>query len=276
MKKDSRWCILLFFIATLFFFSTTAKATPISWGILKAKGYTQIDENNYAGDVEYGFGAEFEGTDVTSVTLDVPTSPSTQYTLIEDEPDYFEYTQVFTSETALNTTFPNGTYTFNVTYGINDPTYDVVMSGSFPTQIPKFVDGVEGVLPGEIIDILTPTFYWEPWGSPPSSGLIYFGIWDAVTDETIVDMTLDSSYTSYTVLPGLLQWGRNYGVGLGFTDIVYYYEGEGGSPVGLGLYATGTEMEFSTVIPEPASMILLGSLATGLFGAAAVRKRKRS
>jgi hypothetical protein len=29
-------------------------------------------------------------------------------------------------------------------------------------------------------------------------------------------------------------------------------------------------------IPEPASMILLGSLATGLFGAAAVRKRKRT
>ena len=29
------------------------------------------------------------------------------------------------------------------------------------------------------------------------------------------------------------------------------------------------------VIPEPATMMLLGSLATGLFGIAAVRKKRR-
>ncbi|GAG17473.1 unnamed protein product, partial [marine sediment metagenome] len=52
----------------------------------------------------------------------------------------------------------------------------------------------------------------------------------------------------------------------------HYYYDETDDYESFGEYMTGTGMQFTT-IPEPTTIILLGSLATGLFGMAGIRKR---
>jgi len=268
MKKLTVTSFIL--VATIFMISSAAQASPVEYGVVKGEFHYQTAPGTYEAGVEYEFSAGFKDTDATAVNLVVPTA--TSYPFTEDSPGNFHYyDDTCSTKSALDTKYPNGTYTFNATGSSGSP-YDVEMSGTFPAQKPEFVS--PGVLPGDIISTLTPTFHWAQWVSPPpvvSNGRIRLEIWDQDADDDVEEWLIeDLTKTFFEIPSGILNWGTNYEVGVEF---VYAGTYSLGPPEIFGVYMTATDMEFTT-IPEPATMMLLGSLATGLFGIAAARRKK--
>jgi len=88
------------------------------------------------------------------------------------------------------------------------------------------------------------------------------GIWYTWTGEEFKDLIqgwVDGTYDNYGMVL-MTSYGGDYE----FYSKEYF----------LSSYRPYLEIE-STPIPEPGTMILLGSLATGLFGVAGLRRRKR-
>jgi len=86
----------------------------------------------------------------------------------------------------------------------------------------------------------------------------------------------DNNFSTYYSSDGT-NWNFLYGASDGFTDPVLIqvsaYTGDTTTTFHAEFDQVDVESEGMTPIPEPGTMILLGSLATGLFGMAGLRRR---
>jgi PEP-CTERM motif-containing protein len=234
--------------------------------------------------------------DVNGVTVTVPTSPSTVYTM--DGPSgaspfiNYTYQSGYSTLAQLNSIFPAGTYTqtavntgtrgqvsVNLTYGGVDyyPNVPQLTAASY--------NALQGANPAEAIGV-----NWLPAVQNPATNAFYifFNVYDLSTggNDVFSDSFLSTSTTSLTIPANTLLPDQNYYEELDFsariedtdpTSIASVCTTNGPScPGRLELaWDSRTVTDFTTgaatSVPEPATFVLLGA---GFAGLRAVRRRR--
>ena len=202
-------------------------------------------------------------TDYTTGTLTYGGSGSPA-TLSYVAPDVaLEYGDSNASFSALQTLYPSGDYTFDLTAGTQpESAFSIDYAGDAYSNTPELTassfSGLQDVSASRSYTVDFNDFLVNP---NAASGAIYFTI-DNASGAAVFSSTLDSSATSVTIPGGTLLAGESYTFDLLFDDRI------AGEVDGIGttqFYDTHTYGTFTTAVPEPSTwaMMLLGFAGLG-------------
>lgn len=271
------------FLVLGFLAASTAEAVPtqLDGRITHIAHYTQTGAATHLPEV-FSFIAFQQGIDLNSVTVTPPGKSPVSLTQIADHPtassDQFRLENSFATYAALNTAYPGGTYSMNLTFA-NMSTLSYLLSIPSPLAFPTSIPTVTNYLPGTTVDSLTPTFNFnlftaESWMLFQTISFVVFedlpgDVQNSIYTANFVYNPM-SPMTSFAIPSGVLNPGQLYELSIFFNGQPdSEFTGAQTSTSGVGNISF---FEFQTPIPEPGTLLLLGS---GLLGAAGYGWRRK-
>jgi hypothetical protein len=188
-----------------------------------------------------------------------------------------------TSFSDLQTLFPAGDYTFDLTGGSMGPIeFTINYAGNAYSNTPQLTAGSYDALQGmNAADTLTVDFNAMEVSPNATHGAnnIFFSIVNS-SDTTVFSDALPTTATSLTIPGGTLAAGQSYSFDLLFDDRIVTTDDEEGVPF-TQFYDTHTDGSFTTAagsVPEPATwaMMLIGFVGLGYAGYRRSRKEAAS
>jgi hypothetical protein len=224
-----------------------------------------------------------DGGGVTGATITLPDTV-TQHTLMQDpEDDGFCFFQGFGTANDLDTAFPNGSYTFDITTVDGMDSRAVSFTFSEPKGYLAFTAPTDGASVPDDSDLsvtwtLTEKVAGCVSGGDCGDGILFF-LFDEETDEDLVTQLLMIDAPGTTVLAADLQPNTDYSLELetynGTIDLSGAQTTVGGDPIELvSIWEDINSIHVTTVVPEPGAVLLqLSAFAT--LGWLARRRRSR-
>jgi hypothetical protein len=178
----------------------------------------------------------------------------------------------------LQSLYPTGGYTFNLTGGADGPSSATIdYAGDAYSNTPHLTAASFSALQGlNAADSITLDFnMMEVSGNAtPGANAIFFSIFNSSGGEVFSD-TLSTDATTVTIGGGILSAGQSYIFDLLFDDRI---TGTSGEVSTTQFYDTHTDGSFSTAagaVPEPSTwaMMLIGFAGVGFAGYRSARKR---
>jgi PEP-CTERM motif len=177
----------------------------------------------------------------------------------------------------LQSDFPNGDYTFDLTGGAMGPTEFVVnYAGDAYSNTPELTAASFSALQG--LNAAAPiTLDFNPMdvspNATPGANAIFFSVVNS-SNSTVFNETLSTTDTSVTIPGGVLSAGQSYSFDLLFDDRIV---DSSGAFLKTQFYDTHTDGLFSTAgaVPEPSTWAMLLMGFVGLGFAASLRGRKQ-
>ncbi len=269
MNNSSSWKLRTVLWAIVVLAAGSAHAEVNFFRLFKSQGYQQTSNaqpstaDTYGGtvDILYTNDPGFTNAQVNSTS---PLSPM----VLSPVPGAYSFGQTYATSSELETNFPDNTiYAFGVSGGSlgNDAAaLNTPANGLFASQVPYFngttYDQLQGMDASSSFNF---TFdgYTAPGGA--NNPLTFFDI-VRVSDGAVVYSDVGpNTQTSFLLPAGTLQAGTAYSV-----DLIYSSRfdapnaGLGGATSEVG-YDLRTNLNFTTAVPEPSSLVLalLGTLA---------------
>jgi PEP-CTERM motif len=174
------------------------------------------------------------------------------------------------SFTALQTLFPNGDYTFDLSGGdLGSTEFGINYAGDAYSNTPQLTAATFTALQGmNAGNPLTVDFNSMDVSSnaTPGANNIFFSILNS-SDATVFSDALSTTATSVTIPGGTLAAGETYSFDLLFDDRIVSST-DNDSVTLTQFYDTHTDGSFTTAIPEPSTwaMMLLGFVGLGFLG----------
>ncbi len=192
----------------------------------------------------------------------------------------WEYQQDFTSQAALETAFPNGSYTFNsggssASISLTGNTYTNIPTATFSITNGVWNNDVYYILPGQSITIMTNSIAGFVPGSfrvgIDASAQNNINNYPSIKFDSLDDNLMDAS-GSITIPGSELQPGDVWSMELQFNSFSTINTSTGlNGGDNIGIYTMKTDVTIDA-IPEPAETALLAGLL--MLGAAQWRRRK--
>lgn len=209
--------------------------------------------------------------DFTGGSVTIPTSTSEPLTY-GTSPYSLTYGDSSSSLAALQTLYPAGNYTFDLTGGTYGPTqYTIDYTENAYSNVPELTassyNGLQGL---NVADPYTIDFNTYVPGPVATSSTIFFTI-DNASNQAVFSETLPSTDTSVTIPGGTLASGQTYTFDLLFDNRITSTQTIDGSPVTLTeFYDTHTDGSFTTAtsaVPEPSTwaMLFMGFIGLGVL-----------
>ena len=181
------------------------------------------------------------------------------------------------SFTDLQTAFPTGDYTFNLT-GASPTSVTIDYAGGAYSNTPELTAASFNALQGlNAADSITLDFNTMDPSPNATDSFVFFSIFDSSNSTVVSDLFLPSDTTSVSIAGGTLMPGQTYDFEVLFSDRISGFDDVAGVPT-TQFYDTRTDGSFSTAagtVPEPSTwaMMLIGF--GGLGFAVARRGRKQ-
>jgi hypothetical protein len=180
----------------------------------------------------------------------------------------------------LQSDFPNGNYTFDLTGGTMGPTEFVInYAGDAYSNTPELTAASFSALQG-LNAANSITLNFNAMGvipnATPGANAIFFSITNS-SNSTVFNEALSTTDTSVTIPGGVLSAGQSYGFDLLFDDRIVTQDGALNIPL-TQFYDTHTDGTFSTAagaVPEPSTWAMLFMGFVGVGFAASLRGRKQ-
>ncbi|HEY6226827.1 MAG TPA: Ig-like domain-containing protein [Verrucomicrobiae bacterium] len=201
--------------------------TPGAYGFTKSIAYNQTGAgtvNLQAVNPAFAItqiSSPSDGPAVTNASLTFPNATTKKVTLTAG---FFRLSEIFTTESALNTAYPEGAYTLRF-----DQTNETerVITFNLPTA-PTVIPMIENYAEAQVIDASKDfTLRWNAFSPLPAGGIVRVVIVDEFANRIFlgpnqcVPRTLDPSATSVVIPAGYLRAGFNYTGQLIFTENYY-------------------------------------------------------
>ncbi len=221
-------------------------------------------------------------TDYTAAqvtTNDVVPSPISPFPLTPIFPGAFTFFNSYSTLSALDTDFPNNAlYTFAIsggTLGSQSSLLLVPPSNRFPSHVPALSGSQYDQLQG--MDS-TAAFEFNWIGYTPAAGI--------TTPSTFLSITNlsgdpgaswfisgDNAYTSQLLPGGSLLPGATYNLNLTYYSSIIAPDVFFVGADSIVAYSMSTDLVFTTMVPEPSSLALIGIGGVGLIGLSRLRRR---
>lgn len=248
-------------------FQQTSNATPASPSSLF--GFMTLTSSN---------ATDYTAAQVT--TNDVVPSPISPFTLSPISPGAFTFFNSYATLSALDTDFPNNAlYTFAIsggTLGSQSSLLLVPPSNRFPSHVPALSGSQYDELQG--MDSTAPfEFNWS--GYTPAAGITTPSIFLSITNLSGDPgaswfFSGDNAYTSQVLSGGSLLPGAKYSLNLTYYSSIFAPDVFFVGADSIVAYSMSTDLVFTTLVPEPSSLGLIGIGGLGL--AASLSRRRRS
>jgi hypothetical protein len=260
--------------------ATPARADITFYNLFKVAGYSQTSDaqpvtpNGFFGTVgvDADTPGDLSGGQVTS------SSPLSPMTLSGSDTSLVSYTPSYGSLAALDAALPNGTYTYTLSGGTFDgasATLTTPASDAFASAVPYFTNNaftaLQGVSASSAINLT-----WNPYATPAgvNQPLTFIGITQVSNNQSVFGMVGDNNFTSTTVAANTLQAGTTYDLDIVYSARIASVPDNGfGDATAFTAYDIRTDLIFTTAVPEPSSLVLLGC-AAGIVAVAIGRSRR--
>ncbi|QXD24015.1 hypothetical protein F7C95_19245 [Opitutia bacterium ISCC 51] len=211
MKKSLILCTLL----AVFGLQNFAYAEIEFLYILKEEEYRQV--GNVAPTVPSGwvFGAGVAGDDQISAATLTHSGPSSPVNLSDGEGNFEIDVQDYTAQSFLDTDYPNGNFSLNITDGVESESYPFTITGDAYPTAPHLLNpmALHSHDLGQDFTLL-----WAPFTGADASDEAFVQIWDNVSDDEAFFAFVDTSATSFLIPEDSLSPNKSYEIGLTFIN----------------------------------------------------------
>ncbi len=260
-RRTFLWVVLL-----ASFSGSITNADISSVDVFRSGVFQQNGNGNSLTDTGYYASADLFSTNANefaSATLSFP-GPSSPVLLTAStfDPLHLNYTSpLFINQASMDVSFPTGAYRFDAGAFSTTANY---ATDHYPASRP-FLDStdysdLQGMNPAAAFQ-----FHFSPYatGGLANASNIFFGIFDYTLNMSVFSVGFLQPTTTGLVLPAnTLAFGHDYGY-----ELIFDNRDQVPSPGALFSAQLGfdyrTQGSFSTALPEPTSMLLLGSTGLG-------------
>jgi hypothetical protein len=281
LRPPRSWVVGLAWVLALLA-SPSARADITFYDLFKVIAYDQTSNaqpttpSEYFGNVGVSASspADLTGGQVTS------TSPLSPMTLTGSNGNFSFSTPGLSSKAALDTDLPNGTtYTYTLSggnFGGQSATLSTPSSDAYASAVPYFTNNAFTALQNVNAHSAI-TLTWNAFTAPTgvNTPLIFIGISEVSTGQSVFGISGDNTITSTTVAANTLLPGTQYDLDIVYSARLQTPNAGFTDATSFTAYDLRTDLVFTTAVPEPSSILLLGAGAAWLAWTRLRRRARR-